>query len=221
MNELEKYFRMNEKRVLTKCSHYFDIYDRHFHRFRNKPVTILEIGVGFGGSLQMWKSYFGKQATIIGVDIKPICKTVEEEQIHVFIGSQSDKAFLAELKKQIPKVDILIDDGSHIMDQQIICFEELFEIIDENGIYLCEDLCTSYWEEFNGGYKRPGTFIEYSKNFIDQINAQYSRDMNYAPDCFTEAVESIHYYNNVLVIEKGRKQKFNIEFSGKIKYPGY
>ncbi|NOU47312.1 MAG: class I SAM-dependent methyltransferase [Bacteroidales bacterium] len=218
MNDLEKYFRTNNERVMTKWSNYFDIYERHFSKFRNKEVTILEIGVGFGGSLQMWKSYFGEKATIIGIDIEPICKTAEEKQITVVIGSQSDRYFLKELIKNIPKVDILIDDGGHMMDQQIISFEELFSSIDENGLYLCEDLCTSYWKEFDGGYKRPGTFIEYSKNFIDQLNVQHSRDNNHTINYFSESVESIHYYNNVLVIEKGNKGKPQVVFSGTIKY---
>jgi len=221
MNDLEKYFRKNKKRELTKCSNYFEIYERHFNRFRNKPITLLEIGVGFGGSLQMWKSYFGKKSRIIGLDIEPICKSAEEKQIEIYIGSESDKTFLKDLKNKIPPVDILIDDGGHIMDQQINGFEELFSHIKENGVYLCEDLCTSYWEEFNGGYKKPGTYIEYSKNFIDYLNAYHSREDNLSINEFTKSVSSIHYYDNVLVIEKGRREQTEILFSGTIRYPGY
>ena len=192
-----------------------------FIRFRKKPITLLEIGVGFGGSLQMWKSYFGKKARIIGIDIEPICKSVEEKQIEVYIGSESDKTFLKDLKNKIPLLDILIDDGGHFMDQQITGFEEMFGHIKENGVYLIEDLCTSYWDEFNGGYKKPGTFIEYSKNFIDNLNANHSREGHLIVNEFTKSVNSIHYYDNVLVIEKGRKEQNVILFSGTIRYPGY
>ena len=221
MNDLEKYFKKNKQRELTKWSNYFEIYERHFNRFRNKPITLLEIGVGYGGSLQMWKSYFGKKARIIGIDIEPICKSVEEKQIEVYIGSESDKTFLKDLKNKIPLLDILIDDGGHFMDQQISGFEEMFGHIKENGVYLIEDLCTSYWDEFNGGYKKPGTFIEYSKNFIDNLNANHSREGNLIVNEFTKSVNSIHYYDNVLVIEKGRKEQNVILFSGTIRYPGY
>ncbi len=192
-----------------------------FIRFRKKPITLLEIGVGFGGSLQMWKSYFGKKARIIGIDIEPICKSVEEKQIEVYIGSESDKTFLKDLKNKIPLLDILIDDGGHFMDQQITGFEEMFGHIKENGVYLIEDLCTSYWDEFNGGYKKPGTFIEYSKNFIDNLNANHSREGHLIVNEFTKSVNSIHYYDNVLVIEKGRREQTEILFSGTIRYPGY
>ncbi len=191
-----------------------------FIRFRKKPITLLEIGVGFGGSLQMWKSYFGKKARIIGIDIEPICKSVEEKQIEVYIGSESDKTFLKDLKNKIPLLDILIDDGGHFMDQQITGFEEMFGHIKENGVYLIEDLCTSYWDEFNGGYKKPGTFIEYSKNFIDNLNANHSREGHLIVNEFTKSVNSIHYYDNVLVIEKGRREQTEILFSGTIRSPG-
>jgi len=177
--------------------------------------------VGHGGSLQMWKSYFGKRAQIIGIDIVPICKTIEERQIEIHIGSQSDRVFLSELKNKIPPLDILIDDGGHLMEQQIVSFEEMFSHIKENGVYLCEDLCISYWEEFNGGYKQLNTFIEYSKNFIDYLNANHSRQNDLTVNEFTRSVNSIHYYDNVLVIEKGRQEQHQVLFSGKIKLPGY
>nr|NQU89843.1 class I SAM-dependent methyltransferase [Bacteroidota bacterium] len=221
MNDLEKYFKKNKKRELTKWSNYFEIYERHFSRFRKKPITLLEIGVGYGGSLQMWKSYFGKKAVIIGLDIDPICKSSEENQIEVHIGSESDRVFLNELKDKIPQLDILIDDGGHMMDQQITGFEELFSHVKENGVYLCEDVCTSYWEEFEGGYKRANTFIEYSKNFIDYLNAYHSRENTLTVNEFTKSVKSIHYYDNVLVIEKGRTEQSQSLISGIIRYPGY
>ena len=78
------------------------------------------------------------------------------------------------MKAKIPKIDILIDDGGHSMNQQIISFEELYSHIKEDGIYLCEDLHTSYWKTYGGGYKNKESFIEYSKNFIDYINAFHS-----------------------------------------------
>ena len=170
MNDLEKYFRQNNKKLIHKWIHYFDVYDRHFSRFRDKEMTILEIGISQGGSLQMWKDYFGPKAKIYGIDVNPQCKALEEENIKIFIGSQSDRNFLREIKKSIPQVDILLDDGGHTMRQQIVTFEELFGHIKENGVYLCEDMMTSYWMKYGGGVKRRGTFIEYTKNFIDFLN---------------------------------------------------
>ncbi|MBY0537557.1 MAG: class I SAM-dependent methyltransferase [Chitinophagaceae bacterium] len=218
MNDLELYFRNNDKRLIHKWAHYFEIYERHFAKYRNKPITILEIGVFQGGSLQMWKSYFGHSAQIFGVDIEPRCKEFEEDNIQIFIGSQSDPQFLESLKTKIPKVDILIDDGGHTMLQQITTFNHLFEHIKDDGVYLIEDLHTSYWIDYGGGHKRPGTFIEFSKQFIDQLNAFHSQENSLKVTKFSENVSSIHYYDSVMVIEKKKKLPLKSEATGTAKY---
>lgn len=204
-SDLEKYFKQNDKRLIHKWSHYFDIYDRHFSRFRNKHLVILEIGIFHGGSLQMWKDYFGEQVTIYGVDINPECKKLEEDNIHIHIGSQSDRQFLRQLKKNIPPVDILIDDGGHTMRQQKVTYEELFDHVKEDGVYLCEDMHTSYWIEYGGGYRRQGTFVEYCKKLVDSLNAFHSRQGHFKPNHFTRSVDSLHFYDSVLVIEKKQR----------------
>lgn len=202
MNDLELYFRNNKDRLIFKWHHYFDVYEKHFAKFRNKEVVILEIGVSQGGSLQMWKNYFGKDAKIYGIDINPECKSLEEENVEIFIGSQTDRAFLKKVLAQIPPVDILIDDGGHTMKQQIVSFEELFFGIKPDGVYLCEDCHSSYWREWGGGYKRKGTFIEYAKNWIDSINAFHSKEKRLKVSAFTRSARSLHFYDSIVVIEK-------------------
>ncbi|MEC9376642.1 MAG: class I SAM-dependent methyltransferase, partial [Candidatus Neomarinimicrobiota bacterium] len=198
MNELEKYFNTNTGRMIHKWIHYFDIYEQHFSRFRGSDVCIVEFGISHGGSLQMWKSYFGDKCKIFGIDINPHCKKLKEDQIDIIIGDQEDRNFLKLITKKIPKIDILIDDGGHKMKQQINTFEELFPYISENGIYLCEDLHTSYLSNFEGGYKRRNTFIEYSKNFIDYINAWNRRKKDgLCVTEFTRSVHSLHYYTSM------------------------
>jgi len=214
MNDLEKYFRNNPGRLIHKCVHYFDIYEQYFSKYRDKEVVVLEIGVYHGGSLQMWKNYFGPKAKIIGVDINPECKKFEEEGIEIFIGSQANREFLQELKTKIPLVDILMDDGGHGMQQQITSFEELYPHVKKDGIYLCEDLHTSYWLKFGGGYKRKGTFIEYGKELIDKINANYSEQGILKADTFTKSIKGLHFYNGILVIEKGEITDFHDEKTG-------
>jgi hypothetical protein len=219
MNDLETYFRTNSnKRLIQKWIHYFDIYDRHFRDFRDKEPVILEIGVFQGGSLQMWKNYFGRNAKIYGLDINPQCKQFEEENITVLTGSQSDRDFLRQIKEQIPPIDILIDDGGHTMNQQIVTLEELFEHVKPNGIYLCEDIHTSYWLKYGGGHKRRGTFIEYIKGFIDQLNAFHSEQRSLKVNSVTRSVNSIHFYDSIVVIEKGRREKPHEETSGTASY---
>lgn len=202
MNKLEKYFYTNTGKTIHKCLHYFEIYDNHFSRFIGKEVTILEIGVFKGGSLELWRNYFGSNCKIYGIDINPECKKHESEQIEILIGDAEDREFLRSVKEKIPKIDILIDDGGHTMKQQIVAFEELYPHMSSDGVYLCEDIGTSYWEDYGGGYKRENTYIEYSKNLIDYLNAWDSRENDLTVNEFTLSTQSMHYYNSILVIEK-------------------
>jgi len=202
MNDLEKFFNQNTSGTLFKWHHYFNIYDRHFSKYRGKNVSIVEFGVFQGGSLRMWKDYFGENCKIYGIDINEHCAKLTENQVEIFIGDQDDKEFLKSLIDKIPHIDILIDDGGHRMQQQINTFEILFDHIDENGVYLCEDLHTSYWKKYGGGYKNENSFIEYSKNFIDKINAWHSHSEDLKVSRFTETTYSLHYYDSIVVIEK-------------------
>lgn len=205
MNRLEKFFYGNSGKTIYKWLHYFEIYHKHFSRFIGKEVTVLEIGVFEGGSLELWRDYFGSKCKVYGIDINPDCKEHESDQIEILIGSAEDREFLSTVKEMIPQIDILIDDGGHKMNQQIVAFEELYPIISPDGVYLCEDLLTSYWEEYGGGYKRDETFIEYSKDLIDYLNAWHSQEKEKLDvNEFTLSTHSMHYYDAVLVIEKRR-----------------
>jgi len=203
MNDLQRYFDRNPGRMIHKWQHYFEIYDRYFARYRNRAPAVVEIGVYQGGSLQMWKEYFGPEATIWGVDVNPLCKQFEEPQIRIVIGDQGDSAFLASLAQDLPPIDIVIDDGGHTMRQQRTTFETLFGKVAATGIYVCEDLHTSYWPEYGGGHLDPRSFIEFSKNYIDRLNAYHSRDPQSLPvSDFTRTAYAMHYYDSMLVIEK-------------------
>lgn len=202
LNDLETFFYCKEHRFLSKWAHYFEIYERHFSKYRNKAPIVMEIGIFKGGSLQMWKDYFGDGVQIVGVDIEESTKAFEEDQISIEIGSQEDRNFLKKLKEKYPKIDILIDDGGHTMNQQIATFEEMFPHLSYGGTYLCEDIHTSYVDTYGGGYKNPNSYIEYSKNFIDYIHAWYSREDHFQVNQFSRTMHSLHYYDSVLVIEK-------------------
>lgn len=202
MNPLQNYFEKNTSNQIDKWTHYFDVYTRYFNRYVGKEVVVLEIGIFQGGSIKMWKNYFGDKAKIYAIDIHPPCKQFEEENVEIFIGSQSDRNFLRSVKEKIPKVDILIDDGGHFMDQQIVTFEEMYDHIKPDGIYLCEDMHTSYWSLYNGGYKKPSTFIEYTKNFVDYLNAWHSQSEALQVNGFTRSAYSVHFYDSIVVVEK-------------------
>ncbi len=207
MGALRDYFEKNTGREIHKWLHYFEIYERHFERFRGRDINLLEIGVYRGGSLQMWKHYFGPKATIYGVDVDPACRELEEERVRILIGDQADRGFLRQLRDSVPRIDILIDDGGHTMSQQITTFKELYSHVADDGVYLCEDLHTSYWPKYGGGLQRPGTFIEYAKRLIDQLNAWHTLDPErFVVDDFTLATHGMHFYDSILVIEKRRME---------------
>jgi len=162
----------------------------------------------------MWKEYFGDKARIYGVDVNPDCKKLEEKNIEIFIGSQSDRAFLRSVASRVPPIDILIDDGGHKMSQQIATFEELFSKVKPDGVYLCEDSHTSYRLVYGGGHERNGTFIEYSKRLIDALNAYHSEQSSLKVTEFTKTVNSIHFYDSVVVIEKKARGQPTVSRSG-------
>jgi cephalosporin hydroxylase len=202
-NPLLEYLQNNPGRLIDKWVHYFDIYHRHLARFRGQAVTLVEFGVLHGGSLQMWKHYLGTQARIIGVDINPLCLSLAEEQVAICIGDQSDRSFLRRLAEEVGQIDVVIEDGGHFMGQQIATFEEIYFRMSESGLYITEDMHTSYWARYGGGVHRPGTFIEYAKGLIDRIHAWHTEDPNaLSVDDFTLQTASLHFYDSVLVIER-------------------
>tara|TARA_R110000824_G_scaffold185608_1_gene366571 strand:- start:1352 stop:2029 length:678 start_codon:yes stop_codon:yes gene_type:complete len=212
MNDLEDYFYNKPKTYpLRKWVHYFHAYDKHFSRFRGKSPVVMEIGVDHGGSLEMWKDYFGEGCKIYGVDANPRCQTIDLPDVQIFIGDQENPALWEEIKKVVPKVDILIDDGGHTMGQQKVTFVQMYDHIKSDGVYLCEDTHTSYRPAYGGGYKNNNSFIEYSKNFVDMLNAYhidgyapgdepFGKVGDYLP--FRRTTESLHYYDSIIVLEK-------------------
>jgi hypothetical protein len=186
-------FLNNKQRTIHKWKHYFPAYETHFQRFVNRPLLFLEIGCGRGGSAQ-----------IVGLDINPECKEFEEDQIQVRIGSQSDTAFLAQVLAEFGTPDIVLDDGSHRMSDVVETFRYLYPRTAPSGIYMVEDLHTAYWDEYGGGLRREGTFIELCKGLIDELNADWSRDA-LPPTDFTRNTLSMHFYDSMAVFERGRR----------------
>lgn len=198
---LERHFLRNKGRQVHKWLHYFAIYHRHFRRFRHRAPTVVEIGVSHGGSLQMWRRYFGRRARIVGVDIDPRCERFADERTEIVIGDQEDRAFLRGLRERIGPVDVLIEDGGHTMTQQIATFEELWPAVADDGVYLVEDLHTSYWDDY-GGSLGGDTFIEFAKRLIDRLHAWHSDDLEV--DRYTREIKGMHVYDSIIVFDKGR-----------------
>jgi hypothetical protein len=211
MKNLHAYFLNNNSKVIHKWLHYFDIYEKHFQKYIDKKVLIFEIGVAKGGSLEMWKYYFGENAIIVGIDINPECKLHESTNVFVELGYQSDVNFLHNLILKYGKPDIVIDDGSHSMVDLINTFNFLYYKTKENGVYLVEDLHTCYWSEYGGAAYKNDTFIEFSKKHIDELNAYHSRGVIQETE-ITQTTQCISIYDSIIVYEKRKQQKkFDIQ----------
>jgi hypothetical protein len=195
----------SDRRVVRKYDNYLEVYETLFHPYRGKELALLEIGVQHGGSLQLWRGYFGEAAKLFGMDIIAECKRFEDDNTRVFIGDQSDTSFLDRCAREMPALDIIIDDGSHVVTHQIASFEYLFfNKLKDDGIYVVEDCHTSYWPAYGGGLRRKGSFIEYAKRLIDDINAWHANDPKLPVSAVTRSVRSIAFYSSLVVIQKGR-----------------
>lgn len=200
MPSLYDRFINNTGRTIHKLDHYFPIYERHFSKFVGSAATMIEIGVGLGGSLAMWRDYLGPQSRIIGLDIRHECVGYEQEGIHVRIGHQADEAFLQSVIAEFGVPQIILDDGSHIGDEQVTSFRFLYPKMDVQGVYMVEDLHTNYMKEFCGSLRQPDTFIEFCKPKIDEINGHYSDVLTE----FTDSTVCMAVYDSVIVLERGR-----------------
>ena len=154
-----------------KHESYFAVYESLFNKFRGTDVTFLEVGVFNGGSLNMWREYFGPSARIIGVDLNPIALKLIDQGFEIFIGDQQSQSFWFDLKSKIGNVDIILDDGGHKNLQQAITLYYGAEMVRDDGLVVIEDVHTSYFKRFgNPGYF---SFINFSKRLIDIINSRF------------------------------------------------
>jgi len=198
-NPLLSYFNAHtEGAGIWKWEHYFDIYQRHFSKFVGREVHVLEVGIYSGGSLTMWKEYFGSECRIYGVDIESACMAYKAERIEVFIGDQEDRSFWARVRQAVPKLDILIDDGAHFPEKQRVTLEEMLPHLRPGGVYLCEDI-----------HGAPHHFSSYLQGLASNLNAMAAAERlkgfvggASTPSSLQQAIEAIHLYPFVAVIEK-------------------
>lgn len=195
-------FMTNDDKVIHKWAHYFPIYERHFSRWQNRSLVFWEVGVYAGGSLQMWQRYFGPNALIVGIDINPDCKAHESTGIKVRIGDQADPVFLNSVMDEFGPPDVVLDDGSHHMRHTWELFQCVYPRVPKNGVYMVEDMHTSYWAKSGGGIHAPDSFINRCKGLIDELNAEHTKG-ELPATVFTRTTDSISFYDSVVVFEKG------------------
>lgn len=207
MKKLIKSFK-NAPKYSIKWSNYFEIYENLFKKFVNKKITFVEIGIGNGGSLFMWKKFFGKKARIIGIELNPDAKKLEKFGFEIFIGDQSDPFFWKKFYKKVGKIDVLLDDGGHKNIQQITSFMESYNNINQNGIIVVEDTHTSYMKK--KGFKNPSnySFINFCNLIIENLHRR-NPSANKSLNILSKKVDSIYFYDSIVSINFGQFKKLN------------
>lgn len=185
----------------NKHSSYFQTYGELFERYRGKPITFVEIGVFSGGSLFMWRDYFGPQARIIGVEFNPDAVRWREHGFEIYIGSQSDPEFWDKFFKDVGPVDLVLDDGGHTYEQQISTVHCCIPHVKNGGMIAVEDTHTSYFKDF--GYPSRYSFIEWVKVLVDNINSR-SHAVNASKLPYSQSIHSIEAFESIVAFKINR-----------------
>lgn len=193
------------KYLSIKHDSYFQVYEDLFSQYVGKAITFIEIGILNGGSLHMWREYFGPQARIIGVDLNPAAKKWEKDGFEIYIGSQSDPAFWQSLFASVGNVDVVLDDGGHTNYQQIITSDRCLPHINDGGMLVIEDVHTSYFHEF--GNPSPFSFINFAKRVVDSINARFPR-VNAVKNHYGKCVYSVNFFESIVCFHVDRNKCF-------------
>ncbi len=196
----------NSEKYSIKWSNYFQVYEKILSNYRNKRIKFVEIGVANGGSLFMWKKYFGKKAKIIGIDLNPNAKKLEKNGFKIYIGNQSDKKFWDHFYKKEGKVDIILDDGGHKNLQQISTVHYSLPYIKDGGKIIVEDTGTSYVKkEFNNPSKY--SFINYAKNIVDNIHRRsplLKKELSF----YSKKIFLVEFFESIVVFSIDSKKCF-------------
>ncbi len=199
---------------------YTEVYAEYFAPLRNKSIKFLEIGIGIGSSVRLWERYF-PNAELHFIDIVPQsnnCYFPLRTQYH-FLDQANEDALRRFVNIVGGEFDIIIDDGGHRMDQQINSFKVLFPQIKSGGLYIIEDLCTSYWTSHGGNgslqtpLAGPGTALEFLKNLVEDVNhigaATSCADWRKTPpdlwarlNTYEQNISSITFYSSLCIIKK-------------------
>jgi glycosyltransferase involved in cell wall biosynthesis len=219
MKSLLELYESHDGKVSDKWSLYLTEYDRLFKSYRELPISLLEIGVQNGGSLEIWSQYFSNGTKFVGCDINPDCQklTYGDPRIAVIVGDATTSETQQKIYDQSASFDLIIEDGSHTSGDIVKAFARYFPVLKDEGLFVAEDLHCSYWQEFEGGIFHPYSSMNFFKHLADIINHehwgidrdrtqllsgfknQYQIDLD---DDLLSQIHSIEFINSICVIRK-------------------
>lgn len=212
LNQIAKNYGTDKS---DEIHNYCNKYEKYLPFERYEELSILEIGVLNGKSLKTWKEYYYR-SNITGIDINPNCKQYDESRVNVEIGSQDDGNFLSRVSIQYGPFDMILDDGSHMNSHVIYSFQHLWNSVKNGGVYVIEDVGTSYWKDYGGGINNPNSSMNYFKKLSDDVNFRGVLNMNKSnvharredwcmenveTHCYTD-IESINFLNGIIILTK-------------------
>lgn len=181
-----------------KWLHYFPAYERHLGKFRGRDdVHIAEVGIYSGGSLQMWQKVFGPGAMLYGIDIAPSTRVFETDDTtnhtRIFIGDQGNVTFWNDFVQKVPKLDVLIDDGGHSLEQMMVTMENIINHLRPGGVYITEDITGAKNE-----------FLQKSLQYFEELHYDGPKDEEgkIVTSRMQDLIDSVHYYPWLLVVER-------------------
>lgn len=196
-NKLRRIYE-NVPYLSIKYDNYFLVYEALLAKYVGKEVVIVEVGVFNGGSLFMWREFFGHSARIIGIDLNPDAREWEKHGFEIYIGDQSSDTFWTELFHKIGKVDVLIDDGGHTNRQQIVTSHYAIQNINDGGVLIVEDVHTNYFREF--GNPSRYSFVNFAHRIVDGVNSRaYSLHRTYAQ--YSSRVYSVSFFESMVAFQ--------------------
>ena len=187
---------------------YTPIYHELFAPLRDRPIRLLEIGVGGygwqtmgGASLAMWAEYF-PLARIVSLDVVP--KQLDfGPRVTIVQGSQDDPALLEALSAEHGRFDVVIDDGSHQPEHQFASFEALFPRMTDAGLYVIEDVQSCFFASLGGDADGAATMRLAARTLRDLNHAELAvAHTGYVPSSIARQVRSLRAFHNLLVFEK-------------------
>jgi hypothetical protein len=194
------------RRGVVKWQHYFPIYERLLSKYRGTAMTLVEVGVGDGGSLEGWRAYLGPGARIIGIDLDPAAGRLQAEGFEIIIGDQSRAEFWANHGSRLGPIDVLIDDGGHSSVDQIVTVACGLAHIKDGGVIIVEDTHTSYMPVHYPAAPRYD-FMRFAAHVVDVMHARSPLVTERVSDAagLGRAIHSVEFFESVVIFHVDRR----------------
>jgi GT2 family glycosyltransferase/peptidoglycan hydrolase CwlO-like protein len=214
MKTLFDFYEAHTGKVSDKWALYLREYDRLFASYREQPISMLEIGIQNGGSLEIWSQYFTNAEKFVGCDINPDCSklTYLDPRIVVIVGDATTPETQSKVLAKSASFDLIIEDGSHTSSDIVKAFARYFPALKTGGLFVAEDLHCSYWDGFEGGLFHPYSSITFFKHLADMVNHEHWG----VEKSRTELVSGFKQVLNVDFDENLLKQISSVEFVNSI-----